>query len=98
MVVRLAVSARWPGCEVELSMRYAWLLILLAGCDMRDPTVRYCEERGIPYRQGTAADAPRVYETRSEQAARLNELGDKLRPTEAETREYLRLSVEFSAE
>lgn len=79
-------------------MRYAWLLLLLAGCDTRDPMIRYCEEHGILYRQGTAADAPRTYETRSEQAARFNELGDKLHPTEAETREYLRLSVEFSAE
>ena len=66
--------------------------------DDRTRMIRYCEENGIPYRIGTVSDAPRSYSTRSEQLARFHELGDKLHPTEAETREYLRLYVELSAQ
>lgn len=57
---------------------------------------RYCQRNNIPYRTESAHPTPsRKYSTRSERAARFNELGDKLHPTKAEEREYLRLYSEI---
>lgn len=68
-------------------------VLLLAGCESETAgMIRYCEERGIPYRIGGDAPAPE-FETRSQRAERITELADKLHPTKAETRELIQLSL-----